>query len=123
MIDKRSTKAYKLEKENKRLNNIIKGLKEERDYLFNKMTTESNYEIEKLIAESTEWESKYYDMQDNFHNANEEIERLNNIIKEVREYIEKAELGTDITEEHIYYLKNDIVGKRLLEILDKKEVN
>jgi SMC interacting uncharacterized protein involved in chromosome segregation len=35
-------------------------------------------EINKLTAESTEWESKYYDMQDNFHNANEEIERLKN---------------------------------------------
>ena len=31
---------------------------------------EKGKEIERLTAESTEWESKYYDMQDNYHNAN-----------------------------------------------------
>lgn len=36
------------DKEIERLNNIIKGLREERDYLFNKTTTESNYEIDRL---------------------------------------------------------------------------
>lgn len=42
-----------------RLNELVKELREERDYLFNKTTTESNYEIE----------------------------RLHSIIKEVREYV------------------------------------
>ena len=48
----------------------------------------ANKEIERLTAESTEWESKYYDMQDNYHNANEEIERLNNIINELEKWLE-----------------------------------
>ena len=33
------------------------------------------------------WKDKYFEMQDNYHNANEEIERLNNIRKEIRKYI------------------------------------
>ena len=36
------------DKEIERLNELVKGLREERDYLFNKTTTESNYEIERL---------------------------------------------------------------------------
>ena len=51
---------------------------------------------------------------------NIEIDRLNNIIKEVREYIDKAELGED-TEGDIVYLKDDLCGVELLEILDKGE--
>ena len=46
------------DKEIERLNNIIKGLREERDYLFNKTTTESNYEIDRLnniINELEKW--------------------------------------------------------------------
>ena len=53
---------------------------------------EKDKEINKLTAESTKWESKYYDMQDNYHNANEEIERLKKIIneleKDMRETVE-----------------------------------
>lgn len=54
---------------------------------------EKDREIERLTAESTEWESKFYDMQDNFHNANEEIERLNNIIKNLDKMFEYYFLG------------------------------
>ena len=57
-------------REIERLNEIIKGLREERDYLFNKTTTESNYEIE----------------------------RLNNIIKEVRERLIKPSKFIERTE-------------------------
>ena len=51
-----------------------------------------------------------------------ELQQKENIIKEVREYIEKAELGED-TEGDVVYLKDDLCGIELLEILDKKEVN
>lgn len=63
---------------------------------------------------------------------NEEIERLNKELdktrlseldkeyklNQVREYIDKAELGED-TEGDIVYLKDDLCGVELLEILDK----
>ena len=52
----------------------------------------------------------------------EEIERLQNIIKEVREYIEKAELRED-EEGDTIYLKDDLCGAELLEILDKENNN
>ena len=46
-------------------------------------------EINKLTAESTEWESKYYEMQDNFHTANDEIERLKELSFRQHEEYEK----------------------------------
>lgn len=49
-----------------------------------------------------------------------ELQQKENIIKEVREYIEKAELGED-TEGDTVYLKDDLCGVELLEILDKGE--
>ena len=62
------TVENRLFKENKRLNKIIEGLREERDYLFNKTTTESNYEIERLnniINESAEEILK--ELEENHH--------------------------------------------------------
>ena len=44
-----------------------------------------NKEIDKLTAESTEWESKYYDMLDNFHNANEEINKQKEVLDKIKE--------------------------------------
>ena len=88
--------------------------------------TNLQQEINKLTAESTEWESKYYEMQDNFHNANEEIERLKewkedllqenieleNIRKEAIEYIEKYV--------SVYDMEGDLRA-RLLNILKGSE--
>jgi len=54
--------------------------------------TNLQQEINKLTAKSTEWESKYYEMQDNFHTANDEIERLSNRIDKAIEYINKGEI-------------------------------
>lgn len=51
-----------------------KAREEDINWVINYITN-LQQEINKLTAESTEWESKYYEMQDNFHNTNEEIER------------------------------------------------
>jgi len=64
-----------------------------------KINGELRKEINKLTAESTEWESKYYETQDNFHNANEEIERLNNIINELEKWLEENESFDDYCNE------------------------
>lgn len=54
----------------------------------------------------------------NYEQALEDLDKKDNIIKEVREYIDKAELGED-TEGDIVYLKDDLCGIELLEILNK----
>ena len=68
MIDKRSTKAYKLEKENKELKKEIELLRNGND-------------ITKIINDNVVF-LKYQREQQ------EEIERLNNIIKEAINYID-----------------------------------
>ena len=50
-----------------------------------------------------------------------EIERLHSIIKEVREYIEKCQLGVDSRDRPVM-LKYLEEGRRLLEILDKENI-
>ena len=67
---------------------------------------------ERLKAESTEWESRYYDMQDNFHNANEEIEELQNIIKEVENINEKMSLALGSAESKLQQKENIIKEAR-----------
>lgn len=47
-FQEKTTLIEQQRKEIERLNELVKGLREERDYLFNKTTTESNYEIERL---------------------------------------------------------------------------
>ena len=70
MIDKRSTKAYKLEKENKRLKEEIEVLR-------------SGNDITKIINDNQVF-LKY--QQDN----DKEIERLNNIINKATEEIKRV---------------------------------
>lgn len=53
-------------------------------------------------------------------NQNKEIERLQNIIKEVREYIDKEHKLLYIDKSGYTYTK---IGKDILEILDKENNN
>lgn len=62
---------------------------------------EKDKEIERLTAESTKYESKFYDEA-------KENERLHSIIKEVRKYIERRDIDWG-SEEHDH----------VLEMLDK----
>ena len=66
-------------------------------------------EIEKLTAESTNWESKVYELQD-------EIERLNNIITELEKYIRTNQCNGDI--EEVYY-REELLDK-LKELKENK---
>ena len=102
------------DREIERLNELVKGLREERDYLFNKTTTESNYEIERLQKENNDLRKLYQRTYKHlFEKGNDELaryfqaqidecptfyvepiidyyketERLKSIIKEVREYL------------------------------------
>ena len=59
---------------------------------------------------------KEYEMQELFNGLLEENQRLNNIIKEVREYIEKT---SDNEYSYGDYEIHYEVKKELLEILDK----
>ena len=65
------------DKEIERLNNIIKGVREERDYLYNKYSTEAKYLAEKL-------------------------EKANNIINELEKYIKESCWKDDWGVETIY---------------------
>ena len=53
--------------------------------------------------------------------AFEEIERLNNIIKEVREYIEKEYVQVKNKEYNLSWNNLEYIIKEILEILDKGE--
>ena len=75
-----------LQNENSRLKNNNQAMQEEMTKTWEKYDNLQK-EINKLTAESTDWESKYYEMQDNFHVSNEEIKRLNNIIDELEKRI------------------------------------
>ena len=72
----------------------LEGYKQERERLLNKLdyvkkNKELQQEVNKLTAESTEWESKCYDLQ-------EENERLNNVINELEKYLlEHSQINYD----------------------------
>lgn len=85
--------------------------KEKDQILTQRIIMKQEQEIERL-------NSDYLEMKDNFRNANDEIERLNNIIKEVREYI-----GSDYIVEEVGICQSYITidKDKLLEILDKGE--
>lgn len=77
---------------------------------------EKDKEIERLTAESTEWESKYYDLQERFDNLMEahkicdvDNERLNNIINNL-EYWLKMEwtYNADVNEQYEEAIENTL---------------
>ena len=58
-----------------------------------------------------------------YDEKNKEIERLNNIIKEVREYIKNHREAVDERAGHIIYiLKDDFDEEDILKILDKENI-
>ena len=70
--------------------------------------TNLQQDIDKLTAESTEWESKYYEMQDNFHNTNDEIERLKFKIDSWQSYSHELEDYKSRCEKAIEYIKDNM---------------
>lgn len=71
-------------------------------------------EIERLTAESTEWESKYYDLQERFDNLMEahkicdvDNERLNNIIDELESYLEQQYLEWKDCETDVKFMAHE----------------
>ena len=71
-----------LEQENKQLKDKLKGVQEERDYLFNKQSIENKY----LTKENNQLKEKIKIKQDDFKCANEEINQL----KERITYLENS---------------------------------
>ena len=57
----------------------------------------------------------YSELLEYINEIEDKNERLNSIIKEVRENIKKSSLGCDLDESETFFIKND-----LLEILDKE---
>lgn len=51
-----------------------------------------------------------------YQNEKDHTDTLKRIIKKIEEYIEEAELGI-LENDKIYFLKDDIVGKTILDIL------
>ena len=70
--------------------------------------------VEKIIMTKEDYDRNVEQLLLEKINAEQEIERLNNIIKEVREYIEKAS----------YFQGNKVLNEKdILEILDKEKDN
>ncbi len=102
--------------------------REQNDKLLDYITN-LQQEINKLTAESTKWESKYYEMLDNFHNANKEIERLKQpkifidtqdmeerygeelykdyLEKQVKDYKSRIEKAVEYIKENAWYMNKD----------------
>lgn len=76
----------------------------------------ANKHNEELQKERDMYKGSFEEMSINYFESQKEIERLNNIIKEVREYIEQHLIQNDITTQDYQY-----IYKKLLEILDKGE--
>ena len=58
-----------------------------------------------------------------YDEKDKEIEKLNNIIKEVREYIKNHREAVDVRAGHIIYiLKDDFDEEDILKILDKENI-
>ena len=100
--DVRPFEEYKEMIKDMRKEEMIKGL-----YDLSKNITEKGKKIERLQRQKEELQVNGLRQETLFKL---EIERLNNIIKEVREYIEKNNDNTNFLE---------VPSKELLEILDK----
>lgn len=51
-----------------------------------------------------------------YENEKDHTDTLKRIIKKIEEYIEEAELGI-LENDEIYFLKDDVVGKKILNLL------
>ena len=108
--------------ENQQLKDKLKGVQEERDYLFNKQSIENKY----LTEENKQLKIDYELYKDNCVYRNYEVEirdntikQLKEVIEEVREYIKNKGSYVDSYDgQTIFYLgeENQI---ELLQILDK----
>ena len=88
-----SNKVYDLERENQQLKDKLKGVQEERDYLFNKTSVENKY-------------------------LQQDRDKYKEVIEDVREYIEKEVYYCLASGDNI-----NVYLDKLLQILDKvKEV-
>lgn len=93
---------YVMNKNDNDKRRIITGMFQYNDYLLN----------EQLVVKALSDEEKQeWFNNDMFESKDKEIERLNNIIKEVKEYIKNNEINDGWL---------DIPSKELLEILDKE---
>ena len=103
-------------KEIERLNNIIKNIEEERCKLHNANELLENA-IDTLRKRNEEIYEGFMATTEELCEATKEIERLNNIIKEVREYIEKVETLAMVDKVNIFSMST------LKTILDKEKDN
>lgn len=85
---------------------------------YKKIEKSLNKEIDKLTAESTEWESKYYDMLDNFHNANKKINKQKEVLDKIKEYAERNEIEKPRND---FENGINIVATKVLELLEEIE--
>ena len=83
------TSAYEMKKEIKRLNKMLeKKFMEENPFIVeNGIICKKNKEIERLTAESTEWESKFYDEAKKNDRAIEYCKELMLFKKNSRQYL------------------------------------
>lgn len=126
LIEKDKSKYYQLQDDYKKQSFYIWLSKEERkQYDYEDYLLDENERLNNII---NEFENKGYDIAQERADFLLEIDRLNNIIKEVREYIENIEnnrKGLSVTDYHKwleiydYYESGSIMGD-ILEILDKE---
>jgi hypothetical protein len=76
--------------------------------------------VEKIIMTKEDYDRNVEQLLKEKLEAEQEIERLNNIIKEVREYIEQHRIQNQYSYEYDLFQRNTRVSE-LLEILDKGE--
>ena len=86
--------------------------------------------LKEMLVDFNEYSTDYTktacrEYEETIENTLKEIERLNNIIKEVREYIEKnkakLQLGRDDFTCEMAYSDEVVLANELLQILDKGE--
>lgn len=114
--------------ENKQLKDKLKGVQEERDYLFNKQSIENKY----LTEENKQLKLDYELYKDNCVYRNYEVEirdntikQLKEVIEEVRKYIEENPLYYYVYDEEELYptISEEKARKEILQILDKAKEN
>lgn len=69
-----------------------------------------------LITENEQQEKDIVKYKSLYENEKDHTDTLKRIIKKIEEYIEEAELGI-LENDEIYFLKDDVVGKTILDLL------
>ena len=87
------------------------------DYVLFKNYLELDKEIEKLTAESTEWESKCYDLQEELEGYKQERENLFASIERIQKEIDEFDKWL-IGEKMMFYKSDD--GERLIRFGETK---